>query len=125
MIKAIAFDLWGCLLKENDIKMSSCEELLEKQFGNINFDDEYFSWACQFFSLSEWEVRSILLNLFPKLYSLRDLLIFEKILKRHPKITFAIASNHISLVRESLYALWILDKFEVILISWDCWYETL
>ena len=30
MIKMIAFDLWGCLLKENDIKMTSQEKILEE-----------------------------------------------------------------------------------------------
>ena len=37
-IKAIAFDLVGVLLKENDYLLSPQEQILEKQFGNINFD---------------------------------------------------------------------------------------
>jgi len=36
---------------------------------------------------------------------------------------FAVASNHISLVRESLKHHWILENFKVVLISWDCGYE--
>jgi hypothetical protein len=72
MIKAIAFDLGRCLICENDIKMSPKEEILEKEFGNINSDEEYFAWATQTLSMSEKEIKSILKNLWPKLYSLRE-----------------------------------------------------
>lgn len=123
MIKAIAFDLGGCLLKENDIEMSLQEEILEKEFGNINSDEEYFAWATQTLSLSKKEIKAILNNLWPKLYSLREEWIFEKILKKYPQVTFAIATNHISMVRESLKYLWILKICKVVLISWDCGYE--
>ena len=116
MIKAIAFDLWGCLLRENDIEMTSQEEILEKEFGNLNSDEKYFSWATQALPFSEEEIKSILANLWPKLYSLREEWIFEKILEKYPLMIFAVASNHISLVRESLKHLWILEEFKVILI---------
>ena len=123
MIKAIAFDLWGCLIRENDIKMTPQEEILEKEFGNLNSDEKYFSWATQTLSLSKWEITSILSNLLPKLYSLRENWIFEKILENYPHMIFAIASNHISLVKKSLKYLWIWEKCKIILISWDCGYE--
>ena len=102
MIKAIAFDLGGCLVRENDIEMSPQEEILEKEFGNINSDKEYFAWATQTLSLSEEEIESILANLLPRLYSLKEERIFEKILEKYSDMIFAVASNHISLVRESL-----------------------
>ena len=123
MIKAIAFDLGGCLICENDIKMTPQEEILEKEFGNINSDEEYFAWATQTLSLPEKEIKSILKNLWPKLYSLREKWIFEKILVKYPQMAFAIASNHISMMRESLEYLWILEKCKVVLISWDCGHE--
>ena len=123
MIKAIAFDLWGCLLRENDIEMTSQEEILEKEFGNLNSDEKYFSWATQALPFSEEEIKSILANLWPKLYSLREEWIFEKILENYPRMIFAVASNHISLVKESLKYLWISKKCKVTLISWDCGYE--
>ena len=123
MIKAIAFDLGRCLICENDIKMTPQEEILEKEFGNINSDEEYFAWATQTLSLSEKEIKSILKNLWPKLYSLREIWIFEKILEKYPLMIFAIASNHISMMRESLKHLWIIEKCKVVLISWDCGYE--
>lgn len=123
MIKAIAFDLGRCLIWENDIEMSPQEEILEKEFGNINSDEEYFAWATKTLSLSEKEIKSILKNLRPRLYSLREEWIFEKILERYPQMVFAVASNHISMMRESLKHLWILEICKVVLISWDCGYE--
>lgn len=123
MINAIAFDLGRCLIWENDIEMSSQEEILEKEFGNINSDEEYFAWATKTLSLSEKEIKSILKNLWPRLYSLREEWIFEKILEKYPEMVFAVASNHISMMRESLKHLWILDICKVVLISWDCGYE--
>lgn len=123
MIKTIAFDLWGCLLKENDIKMTPQEEILERNFWNLNFDEKYFSWATKTLSLSEEEIKKILSPLRPKLYSLREEWIFEKIHEKYPYITFAIASNHISQVKESLKFLKILEKCKVVLISWDSGYE--
>ncbi len=123
MIKAIAFDLWGCLIWENDIKMSLQEEILEKEFGKINSDQKYFDWATQTLSSSKEEIKSILADLWPKLYSLREKWIFEKILMEYPEMIFAVASNHISMVKESLRYLWILEMCKVILISWDCGYE--
>ena len=119
----IAFDLWGCLLKENDIKMTSQEKILEKEFWNLNSDQKYFSWASQTLSLSELDIKKILSPLFQKLYSLREEWIFRKISEKHPYMTFAIASNHISQVKESLNNLWILEKCNIVLISWDCGYE--
>lgn len=123
MIKAIAFDLGCCLIWENDIEMSPQEEILEKEFGNINSDEEYFAWATKTLSLPEKEIKSILTDLWPRLYSLREEWIFEKILEKYPDMIFAVASNHISMMRESLNHLWIIEKCKVVLISWDCGYE--
>jgi FMN phosphatase YigB (HAD superfamily) len=44
-------------------------------------------------------------------------------LEKYPLMIFAIASNHISMMRESLEHLWILEKCKVVLISWDCGQE--
>ena len=41
-------------------------------------------------------------SLMKRLYSLREDEIFEKILEQYPQMTFAIATNHISQVKESL-----------------------
>ena len=54
---------------------------------------------------------------------MREERIFEKILEKYPQMVFAVASNHISMVRESLKHLWILEICKVVLISWDCVHE--
>jgi putative hydrolase of the HAD superfamily len=54
---------------------------------------------------------------------LREEWIFKKILEKYPQMIFAVASNHISMMRESLKHLWILETCKVVLISWDCGYE--
>lgn len=123
MIKAIAFDLGGCLIWENNIEITPQEEILEKEFGNINSDGEYFAWATERLSLSEEKIKSIIKNLLTKLYFLREEWIFEKILEKYPQMVFAVASNHISIVKESLEHLWIMGKCKIVLISWDCGQE--
>ena len=123
MIKAIAFDLGRCLIRENDIEMSPQEAILEKEFWNYNSDEEYYAWATQTLSLPEKEIKSIINNLWPRLYSLREEWIFEKILEKYPQMIFAVASNHISMMRKSLGNLWILEICKVVLISWDCGFE--
>ena len=123
MIKLIAFDLGWCLLRENDVILNHQEEILEKEFWNINLDEEYFSWACKTLSLSELEIKSIIWKFLPSLYSLREECIFENISEKYPDISFGIATNHISLVKECLETLWILDRCKIVLISWECWYE--
>lgn len=45
MIKAIAFDLIGVIVTENDVPLTETETVLESRFGQINFDAKYYSWA--------------------------------------------------------------------------------
>jgi hypothetical protein len=68
----------------------------------LNDDKEYFAWATKTLSLSEEQIKAILTPIWEKLYSLREQSIFEKILKKYPNIDFAIATNHISDVKNSL-----------------------
>jgi hypothetical protein len=68
----------------------------------LNDDEEYFAWATKTLSLSEEQIKAILTPIWEKLYSLREQSIFEKILKKYPNIDFAIATNHISDVKNSL-----------------------
>ena len=123
MIKLIAFDLGWCLLTENDIQLSYEEEILESKFWDINSDNDFYSWASKTLSLSELDIRSVLWKFLPSLYSLREEWIFENISKKYPDISFGIATNHISLVKECLDTLCILDRCNIVLISWECWFE--
>lgn len=116
-IKAIAFDLVGVLLKENIYPLSPQEQILEKQFGNINFDHKFYSWATKKLNTSQDHIRQMVQNIISNIYELRNPEILPKISFEFPSIKLAIASNHISAIK-----LWIDKKgirhyFHTIVIS--------
>lgn len=106
-IKAIAFDLVGVLLKENDYPLFLQEQILEKQFGNINFDHEFYSWATKQLNTSQDHIRQMVQNIVFNIYEFRDPEILSKISSDFPSLKLAIASNHISAIK-----IWI-DKKEI------------
>lgn len=114
-IKAIAFDLGGVLVKENDYQLSEIEEILERQFGNINTNDAYFSWATQELNLSRAKTEEMVNDIVENIYELREPDIFERL----PKIKFAVASNHLSLMNNWFDKNSLRSKFDYILISGD------
>lgn len=98
MIKYIAFDLVGVLVKEKDILLTSEEKKLEKMFGpNIN-DSEYLLEAKKIFNDDSIIIGTVE-KLIDKLYEPREIDIFKKLKERYKNIKIIIATNHISLVR--------------------------
>lgn len=98
MIKYIAFDLVGVLVKEKDILLTSEEKKLEKMFGpNIN-DSEYLLEAKKIFNNDSIIIGTVE-KLIDKLYEPREIDIFKKLKERYKNIKIIIATNHISLVR--------------------------
>lgn len=98
MIKYIAFDLVGVLVKEKDILLTSEEKKLEKMFGpNIN-DSEYLLEAKKIFN-DDSIIIGTAEKLIDKLYEPREIDIFKKLKERYKNIKIIIATNHISLVR--------------------------
>ena len=98
MIKYIAFDLVGVLVKEKDILLTSEEKKLEKMFGpNIN-DFEYLLEAKKIFN-NDSIIIGTTEKLIDKLYEPREIDIFKKLKERYKNIKIIIATNHISLVR--------------------------
>lgn len=98
MIKYIAFDLVGVLVKEKDILLTSEEKKLEKMFGpNIN-DSEYLLEAKKIFN-NDSIIIGTTEKLIDKLYEPREIDIFKKLKERYKNIKIIIATNHISLVR--------------------------
>lgn len=98
MIKYIAFDLVGVLVKEKDILLTSEEKKLEKMFGpNIN-DSEYLLEAKKIFN-DDSIIIGTTEKLIDKLYEPREIDIFKKLKERYKNIKIIIATNHISLVR--------------------------
>lgn len=118
-IKVIAFDLWWVLIKENDYPLSGIAQILEKQFGKINNDEDYYNRAIKETSLSKEEIKNIVENTVENIYELREKDIFAHL----PKVKLAIASNHISAIHKWLDKSDLKNKFDYIEISSDVWAE--
>jgi HAD superfamily hydrolase (TIGR01509 family) len=116
-IKAIAFDLGGVLLKENDILLSPLEQALENQIGKINPDSEYYSWAAKQLDISKDYIEKAVQNIILNLYELRDPDILPQISSKFPALKLAIASNHITAIQDCLKNNNISHLFHTILIS--------
>lgn len=114
-IKAIAFDLGGVLMEENDYPLSATEKILEKQFGKINTNEAYYTWAQQTTNLSEEEIKIMVEDIIVNIYDIREYDIFDRL----PKIKLAIASNHISAINKRIDNMELREKFDCILISAD------
>lgn len=114
-IKAIAFDLGWVLLRENDYPLSDTEKVLEKQFWNINTNEEYYKRAIKTTQLSKEHIQKLIENIVVNIYELRDPDIFDKL----PKIKLAIATNQLSYINKRIDKMNIREKFDCILISGD------
>ena len=72
MIKVIAFDLVGVLVREKDIILTETEEKLERKFGpNIN-DSDYLTDAKEFIN-EDTNIIDITKNLINNLYQVKDI----------------------------------------------------
>lgn len=114
-IKAIAFDLVGVLAKENNFALSQQEQILERQFGIINNNEEYFEWAVKTTKITKEEIEKATRNIVENIYELRDPEIFQHL----PPIKLAIASNHLPSVHSWIDKVGIRKYFHYILISAD------
>jgi len=114
-INAIAFDLVGVLANENNYPLSENEQILERKFGIINNNEEYFAWAMREIHVSKLEVERMTKNIVDNLYDLIDPEIFQHL----PPIKLAIASNHLSVVHSWIDNRGIKQYFHYILISAD------
>ena len=114
-IKAIAFDLGGVLIKENDYSLTEKAQILEKSFGKINNNDEYLDWATKTTNFSKKEINQITEEIIQNIYDLRDPDIFNHL----PKVKLAIASNHLSAIHKWIDKSEIRKYFDYILISAD------
>ena len=119
MLKAIVFDLGGVLIKENNYPLSKDAQVLEKEFGNINYDNDYFEWAERTTGYSRDKIEAIIEDIITNIYELRDPEIFDHL----PNIKLAIASNHLSCIKKWIDKIGIRQKFYRILISADIGFE--
>jgi hypothetical protein len=63
-ITAIAFDLAGVLIEENDYPLSPEEQVLERQFGYFNSDKEFYSWAKEELGTTQDKVEKMIQTIF-------------------------------------------------------------
>ncbi len=97
MIKVIAIDFVGVLVKEKHIQLEETEEKLERKFGdNIN-DTDYLEEAKK---LTNENIIDITHNIFDKLYNPIDKEIFSKLKESIKNVSFLIATNHVSYIKD-------------------------
>lgn len=82
MIKLIAFDLVGVLVREKDVELTFEEDKLERMFGpNIN-DSDYLKAARNIISKDSVLIRTTE-ELIDKIYEVKDIDLFEKIKSKY------------------------------------------
>lgn len=104
MIKVIAFDLVGVLVRENDYKLNEIESKIERLFGPNKSDDEFIcsvketisdNTADEIIRISKHVIDSI----YDSKVSLKDLVDLKN---KHKDILFVVATNHVSFVQECI-----------------------
>lgn len=116
MIKVIAFDLVGVLVREKDIEMSLEEEKLERMFGPNKNDSDYLSEARKIIKKDSIIMR-ITEDLIERLYEVKEKDLFKKIKNKYPNIKIVIATNHVSFVRNYIGETFGVEYLDDIIIS--------
>jgi len=98
MIKVIAFDLVGVLVKEKDIVLSNDEDKMERLFGPNRSDEEFYLDARKI--LPNKDISLLANNIISKLYEIKEKDLINKLKDNYPSIKLVIATNHISLIRK-------------------------
>lgn len=109
MIKVIAFDLVGVLVKETDFPLNEIESKIERLFGPNTSDDEFINIVKNnIINKSNGEIVKIATKIINSIYDIKLSLNDLKILKeKYPNIKLVIATNHLSFVND-----YILKTFE-------------
>ena len=98
MIKVIAFDLVGVLVKEKDIVLSNDEDKIERLFGPNRSDEEFYLEARKI--LPNKDISLLANNIISKLYEIKEKDLINKLKDNYPSIKLVVATNHISLIRK-------------------------
>ncbi len=99
MIKVIALDLVGVLVKEVK-ELDGIEDKIERFFGPNKSDEDFINQVKEITNLSETEIINITKNIINKLYGLKDKDIVNKLKEKYPDIKLVIATNHVSYIKE-------------------------
>ena len=98
MIKTIAFDFVGVLVREKEISMTETEYKIEKLFGDLISDDEFIHNASEIIQDRD-EIINTAKWIIEKLYEIKNPTLFSEIKALYPNIKIIIASNHVSYIR--------------------------
>lgn len=98
MIKIIAFDLVGVLVREKNIELSESEDKLERLFGPNLSDSDYIESASNI--IDKDVVVDTAKSIINKLYEVKDESLFNNIKEINKDIKIIIATNHVSYIKE-------------------------
>jgi len=98
MIKVIAFDLVGVLVKEKDIELSIEESKLERLFGTNLNDNDYLNQAQKIVKHNS-DIIKITKSLINKLYLVKNSYVIKELKNKNNNIKIIIATNHLSYIR--------------------------
>ncbi|MBQ9013757.1 MAG: HAD-IA family hydrolase [Bacilli bacterium] len=116
MIKVIAFDLVGVLLRENDFLLDDTEDKIERLFGKKMSDDEVIENSIKITDLKKEDVIKSIKKIINNIYDVRYNPI--KLKDKYPLVKLVIASNHVSYINELLKKEY-KNVFDDIIISSD------
>lgn len=118
VIKVIALDFVGVLVRENDFKLSDIEAKIERLFGPNKSDKEFISLVKEnIINTSDDEIIRISKHIISSIYDFKVPLEELKEFKaKHPDIKLVVATNHISFVEEYILNTF-KDVFDKIYIS--------
>lgn len=100
MIKVIAFDLVGVLLKENSFILDEKQDKLERTFGKEMTDEDVINYGLTIGFNSEDEVRDGINYIVSNIYDIKYNPIMLK--QIYPELKLLVASNHIKAINNLL-----------------------
>ena len=100
MIKVIAFDLVGVLLREKAFPLSDIEDKIERTFGKEISDNKIISDMSEKLGLSKWEIIEKMKYIINNIYDIKFNPGYLK--DEYPNIKLVVASNHVKYINEYL-----------------------
>lgn len=113
MIKAIAFDLMGVLVDDDTRSLTPLELALSETFDYKVGNELYWQWAMKKTGKDLEKTKQICWDIINKIYRIKEPDMFEKI----PKLKYALASNHLSIIADWLKEKGIYENFYCCIIS--------
>lgn len=102
MIKVIAFDLVGVLVRETDFPLNEIESKIERLFGPNKSDEDFLSIVKKNIILtSDKEIVSIAHTIINSIYAVKFNMDKLKFLKeKYPNVKLVVATNHVSFIQD-------------------------